>query len=339
MLAVAGYIAYPYYQAYTIGDKATFSGADSDVTITVGEGSNFNDLATALEENGVIDSKDDFQFLANFKKFGDEEIPFRKLKVLKEWNTYNALINNIHYAVINYKGTVDVVINNVRNVADVAGVVSHFIDADSTEVANVFTNDSIISHYGFNSTTWPTFFLPNTYECYTDITPEEFIEKMAVEYKAFWNEERQQKARDLGYQQSEVTILASIVYEEQKVKFDEQAKIAGLYINRLKNGWKLQADPTVKYALGDFTLKRLLYVHLEVDSPYNTYMHGGLPPGPISIPEPRTIDAVLDYEKHDYFYMCAKPEYSGYHNFSKTLSQHNTFAKKYQQWLNSEGIR
>jgi UPF0755 protein len=174
---------------------------------------------------------------------------------------------------------------------------------------------------------------------YQNISKEDLFGKLKDYYKTFWNEDRKAKAQTLGLSQSEVTILASIVYEEQKVKFDEQPTIAGLYINRLKSGWLLQADPTVKFAIGDPTIKRLLYKHLEYQSPYNTYIHKGLPPGPISYPESQTIDAVLDYEKHDFMYMCAKPEYSGYHNFSKTLNQHNVYAKEYQNWLNKEGIK
>lgn len=339
VVIIGGYFGYPYYEAYTIGKKATFTDRDASVTIAIGENVKFAELSKILKSKKVIESEEDFIELANFKGYGDEVIPFKKLLVSKDWNTYNALVNNIHFAVNNYEGVVDVVISNVRTVDDIAGKVASFIDADSTSLSNVFNNDSIINHYGFTKTTFSTFFLPNTYECYQDITPEDFIQKMAKEYKKFWNEERIQKAKDLGMTQSEITILASIVYEEQKVKFDEQDIIAGLYINRLQSGWMLQADPTVKYAWGDPTIKRLLFKHLEIESPYNTYKHIGLPPGPISIPEPRTIDAVLNYEKHDYYYMCAKPEYSGYHNFSKTLKQHNIYAKAYQKWLNQENIK
>ena len=338
-LAIGVYIGYPYYKAYTIGKSETFTTEKNSVTIKIPKGSKFSDLSGIFKEKGIIDNSEDFTFLADFKGYADEEIPFKKLKISNNWNSYNSLVNNLHYAVNNYKGTVDVVISNVRSVEDIAGKVASFIDADSIELSELFNNDSVIAHYGFTKETFPTFFLPNTYECYIDITPEEFLQKMADEYKNFWNAERKQKARDLELSQSEVTILASIVYEEQKVKFDEQDMIAGLYLNRLRKGWLLQADPTVKYAWGDPSIKRLLFKHLEIESPYNTYKYPGLPPGPISIPEPRTIDAVLNYKHHDYYYMCAKPEYSGYHNFSKTLKQHNIYAKEYQKWLNKEGIK
>jgi len=339
VLGVAGYFGYPYYKLYEISNAATFTELDDDVTVQLTEKTSLKELSILLEEKKIIGSRDDFIRLATYKGFENDELTNGNFKILKEWNTYNSLVNNIHVYANQKRVIVNVVINNVRTIEDVAGVVASFIDADSTALSNLFNNDSLIAHYGFTKEVFPTFFMPNTYECYSDITPEQFVQKLADSYKSFWNESRSQKATDLGLSQSEVTILASIVYEEQKVKFDEQAKIAGLYINRLKNGWKLQADPTVKYAVGDFTLRRVLYKHLEVDSPYNTYKYGGLPPGPISIPELQTIDAVLNYEAHDYFYMCAKPEYTGYHNFSKTLHQHNVYAGEYQKWLKQQNIK
>ena len=158
------------------------------------------------------------------------------------------------------------------------------------------------------------------------------------EYKKFWNSNRIKKANIIGLSQSEVTILASIVQMEQQIKFDEHSKIAGLYINRLQKGMKLQADPTVKFALKKPNLRRLYYKHLEVDSPYNTYKYDGLPPGPICIVDPRVIDAVLNYSKHDYIYMCAQPSYSGYHNFSSTIVEHERYKKMYISWLSLEKI-
>ena len=338
VLGIAGYFGYPYFKVYQIRNTPT----DSGFNLTIPSEISYTELGEVLQNLGYIESSSDFMILVYHKGYQNEKIPSGKLKIEKEWNTYNSLVNNIHYYAnpsIQKRVIVNVVINNVRTIEDVAGVVASFIHADSTSLSAIFNNDSIIAHYGFTKQTFPTFFMPNTYECYSDITPEQFIEKLAASYKIFWNPSRIQKAADLGLSQSEITILASIVYEEQKVKFDEQAKIAGLYINRLKNGWKLQADPTVKYAMGDFTLRRLLYRHLEVESPYNTYKHLGLPPGPISIPEIQTIDAVLNHEAHDYFFMCAKPEYTGYHNFSKTLHQHNVYSKEYHKWIDQQNIR
>lgn len=341
VLSIAGYFGYPYYEVYKISSQPTFISLEKDKKIKVTDSISISDFSVLLEENEIIDSKEDFVTLATYKGYDSKIIPSGNFKILKEWSTYNSLLNNL-YVYANPAGNrriVNVVINNVRTIEDVARVVSKQIDADSISLSDLFNNDSLIAHYGFTKEVFPTFFMPNTYECYSDISPEQFLQKLADSYKSFWNQSRTQKASDIGLSQSEVTILASIVYEEQKVKFDEQAKIAGLYINRLKNGWKLQADPTVKYAVGDFTLRRILYKHLEVESPYNTYKNEGLPPGPISIPEPQTIDAVLNYELHEYFFMCAKPEYTGYHNFSKTLQQHNVYASEYKKWLTQQNIR
>ena len=338
VLVVAGYFGYPYYKVYQISNTSIESGFN----VSIASEMSYADLGEELQNSGYIESSSDFVILVKHKGYQDEKIPSGKLKIEKEWNTYNSLVNNIHYYAnpsIQKRVIVNVVINNVRTIEDIAGVVASFIEADSASLSAIFNNDSIIAHYGFTKQTFPTFFMPNTYECYSDITPKQFIQKLASCYKNFWNSTRIQKAADLNLSQSEITILASIVYEEQKVKFDEQAKIAGLYINRLRDGWKLRADPTVKYAVGDFTLRRILKKHLKTESPYNTYLHGGLPPGPISIPELQTIDAVLNYESHDYFFMCAKPEYTGYHNFSKTLDQHNVYSNAYHKWSDEQNIR
>jgi UPF0755 protein len=161
---------------------------------------------------------------------------------------------------------------------------------------------------------------------------------MAKEYKAFWTEDRKNKAHDAGLTQTEVSVLASIVQQESW-KLDEMPTIAGVYINRLNKGMLLQADPTVVYAVGDFSLRRVLKKHLLYESPYNTYLHEGLPPGPICIPGPKCIDAVLNYDKHNYIYFCAKEDFSGYHNFARTGAEHERNAARYRQALNKRKIK
>jgi UPF0755 protein len=188
---------------------------------------------------------------------------------------------------------------------------------------------------GFTTENVRCMFLPNTYQVYFNVLPEDLIERMHTEYKAFWNEERSAKAKKIGLTPIEVSILASIVQAET-VKQDEAPIIAGLYINRLKKDIALQADPTLVYASGNFALKRVLNEHKEIDSPYNTYKHPGLPPGPINVPQIANIDAVLNYTVSDYFYMCAKEDFSGYHNFAANLSSHNINASKYQKALSAE---
>ena len=187
-----------------------------------------------------------------------------------------------------------------------------------------FTNDNILC-----------MFLPNTYEVYFNVLPEDLVIKLNGEYKKFWNEDRINKAKAIGLTPIQVSILASIVQAES-VKADEAPVIAGLYLNRLKKKIALQADPTLVYAVGDFGLKRVLNSHKEIDSPYNTYKYPGLPPGPITVPQIASIDAVLNYQPNDYYYMCAKEDFSGYHNFAHNLDDHNVNARKYQKALTAE---
>ena len=188
---------------------------------------------------------------------------------------------------------------------------------------------------GFTSENVISMFIPNTYEVYFNVLPEDLVERMNAEYKTFWNKERLSKAKKLGLTPIEVSTLASIVQAET-VKKEEAPIIAGLYINRLKKGIPLQADPTLVFASGDFSLKRVLNTHKEIDSPYNTYKYAGLPPGPINMAQISTLDAVLDYQQHKYIYMCAREDFSGYHNFANTLAEHNKNARKYQTALTVE---
>jgi len=183
-----------------------------------------------------------------------------------------------------------------------------------------------------------TIFIPNTYELYWNISPKDFVERMFREYKAFWNEARNEQRRKYRLSRLEVMTLASIV-EEETNKNDEKPRVAGVYLNRVRKKWPLEADPTVKYAVGDFTLRRILNSHLQTDSPYNTYLYPGIPPGPICTPSVSSIDAVLNAEDHDYMFFCAKADGSGYHHFSETLTQHNAYAREYHRMLNQQGIR
>jgi len=232
----------------------------------------------------------------------------------------------------------NVTFNNVRTKEQLAGKVSKYLQTDSLAILQLFYDEKQIEKFGFNPETYSAMFIPNTYECYWTLSAEGFAERMKLEYDRFWNAERKIKAEEINLTPVEVTTLASIVQAEI-AKNEELKRVAGLYINRLKTGMYLQADPTVKYAVGDYSIKRVLTVHLEVDSPYNTYKNTGLPPGPINFPETSAIDAVLNYEQHKYYYMCAKEDFSGYHNFASTLSEHNRNAAKYRAALNRNNIR
>lgn len=233
---------------------------------------------------------------------------------------------------------VKLVVPSVRTLDRLAGAVGRQLMTDSAAIATILSDAQLIDSLGYTPETFPTLFLPNTYEVYWTMTPEQFITRMVKEHARYWNADRRARAQAQGLTPEEVSTLASIVDEETN-KNDEKPTVAGLYLNRLHRGILLQADPTVKYAHGKFDLRRILFEHLTIDSPYNTYKYAGLPPGPIRIPSIAAIEAVLNPAKHNYIYMCAKEDFSGYHNFATTLSQHNANARRYQQALNLRGIK
>ncbi len=210
--------------------------------------------------------------------------------------------------------------------------------ADSASIMRVLNDSAAVARLGYDSATVIALFIPNTYEVYWDTSIDNLLQRMKKENAAFWNYARTQKAQALGMTPVAVQTLASIIDEETS-KNDEKAMIAGMYINRLKKGMPLQADPTVKFALGDFTLRRIYQDMLRTDSPYNTYRYPGLPPGPIKIASVAGIDAVLNYAHHDYLYMCAKEDFSGRHNFAKTYNEHLANAQRYARALNERGIK
>lgn len=228
--------------------------------------------------------------------------------------------------------------NNVRVIEQFVQKVGHQFFFEPEELQRLLQDSLFLSQYGFTTATLPALFIPDRYEIYYDITAEKFIEKMVYYYHQFWNDERKAKAQEIGLSPVEVATLASIV-EEENYRPEEKAIIAGLYMNRLHKGMLLQADPTVKFAIGDFARKRILNVDLQVDSPYNTYKYQGLPPGPIRIPEASTMDSVLHYAKHDYLFMCAKEDLSGYHNFTKSAVVHAQNAARYRAALNKQQIK
>lgn len=229
---------------------------------------------------------------------------------------------------------VRVIVNNARIPAELAGRVARQIEADSASLFHAFASDSSARSAGFDSLTFFSMFIPNTYEFYWTVTPEDFVKRMRREYDAFWTPARESALARCRMSRVEVMTLASIVYEETKA-VDEMARVAGVYVNRLHKGMPLQADPTVKYALQDFGLRRILHEHLRVQSPYNTYINKGLPPSPICMPSIDAIDAVLHYEEHPYIYFCARPEFDGHHNFARTYSEHLANARAYVQALKS----
>ncbi len=231
-----------------------------------------------------------------------------------------------------------ITLSNARTKKDIANKLCRYLAIQPQDLLMLMNNPAVTKKYGFDTTTIACAFIPNTYEVYWTVSVEALLKRMIKEYERFWTKERKQKAIKAGFTPIEAAILASIVQAET-LKSDEKRTVAGLYINRLKKNIRLAADPTVVFAVGDFTLKRVLKKHLAVQSPYNTYLHKGLPAGPINIPSPASIDAVLNYEKHNYLYMCAREDFSGYHRFAKHFTQHNINAQKYRRALNKAGIR
>lgn len=225
-----------------------------------------------------------------------------------------------------------------RTMDRLAGKLAAKLMLDSTEIANALYDSTTCSQYGYTTATIPSLFIPNTYEVYWDMSLQGLMKRMKREHDTFWNEERRQKAASMDMTETEVATLASII-DEETANNGEKPMIAGMYINRLRIGMPLQADPTVKFAIGDFSLRRIYNEHLKMDSPYNTYRNAGLPPGPIYVPSIAGIDAVLNHKEHDYLYMCAKEDFSGTHNFAATYSEHLKNARRYARALNERNIR
>ncbi|HHV86632.1 MAG TPA: endolytic transglycosylase MltG [Petrimonas sp.] len=232
---------------------------------------------------------------------------------------------------------VNLTFNNMRTKEDLAGRISQQLMMDSTMLLNALNDPAKIKEFGFDESTFPAMFIPNTYEVYWDTSIDNLLNRMKKEYDRFWNDNRKSKAENIGLSPVQVSTLASIV-EEEATYPDEYPVIAGLYLNRLKKGMRLEADPTVKFAVGDFSLRRILFRHLEVESPYNTYKNTGLPPGPIRIPSIKAIDGTLSPQQHNYLFMCAKEDLSGRHNFAATHAEHARNAARYQRALNQKGI-
>lgn len=326
---IAAWIFIGYYKK--VYDKAVSLSFETQF-IFVGSDWSYQQLLSYLSDEGILSDTISFNWVANRKSF---DSPKAGRYLLKDGMSNNELINLLRSGA---QEPVNVTFNSIRTRADLAARVGAQLELDSMDLFKALTSAEVASEYGFNATTFVTMFIPNTYEFYWNTDADDFIKRMAKEYKRFWNSERKAKAKKLNMSQSEVTILASIVQAEQLEHPDERPRIAGLYVNRLKRKMPLQSDPTLIYAIGDFSIKRVLNKHKTINSTYNTYQNLGLPPGPINIAEISSIDAVLNYEEHNYLYMCAKPDFSSYHNFSKTLSQHNVYANQYRRELNRRRI-
>lgn len=291
-------------------------------------GATFEDVQRIIYDEGFVNDPVSFGMLAKFMKYDELVKPGKYL--IKKNSTNITVIRKLR---IGDQVPVKITFNNARLLTDVAEKLTANLQLDSETFLRRVSSDEAASKYGLDQETFRCMFIPNTYEVFWTISADQLVNRLHKEYERFWNRDRLEKAKKIGLDPIQVTILASIVQAEISYN-NESPTVAGLYLNRLKRNMPLQADPTLVYGVGDFTIKRVLNIHKEIDSPYNTYKYAGLPPGPINFPTIISIDAVLNYEEHNYIYMCAKEDFSGYHNFASSLRQHNINARKYQQALN-----
>lgn len=313
--------------------------AEGEKTIFISSEADLNAIGDQLQSEGIV-AKDTFLSYSEKLEFTNDKVEAGKY-VIKG----GIKIKELVYALKNGNQEVKdtrITFNNCRTIHEMASKVAPDIEADSAEIVDYILTAEVIDQYGFKIETIGAMFLPDTYEVGEwDMNAEEFVSFMAEQYKAFWGENgRKEKLENLNLQQSEVATLASILEAEQGLVSDEWPTIAGLYLNRVRDNWLLQSDPTAKFCWGDSLrgVQRLLDVHMQIDCPYNTYKYPGLPPGPIRIPSKKAIDAVLNAEDHNYYYMCAAPNNSGLHNFAETYSQHLANARAWWQYANEKGL-
>jgi UPF0755 protein len=295
-------------------------------------GSNLDDVVAIIKAQHILNNTESFKWVASKMNF--KNVKPGKYKITKG-------LSNIELVRLLRSGKqepIKLTFQNIRLKTDFAGYIGKNFEIDSLAFLNMLDSIDLVRQYGFDEETIFCMFIPNTYELYWNTSKEKFFERMQKEYVKFWNTERLAQAKAIGLSPVQVSILASIVDQEALLN-REMVRIAGVYMNRLNRGIKLEADPTVIFANGDFTVKRVLYKLLQKDSPYNTYKYSGLPPGPICMPSVAAIDAVLNFEKHNYIYFCAKEDFSGLHNFASNVTEHQMNARKFQQALNNRGIK
>ncbi|MCY4561436.1 MAG: endolytic transglycosylase MltG [Flavobacteriaceae bacterium] len=332
LILISGYIFLVFYQTI-FADNTKFD--SSQIEVHIEKDDTIDSLVLKLEVH--LKSTKSFRRLSKIKSYESSIKPGRYF--IYKGDNNNQIINNLRWE----NKPIKLVFNNQERIEDLAGRISDQIMIDSMTLLEYMTKDEIIHKKGFDRENALAMYIPNTYEVYWESDPQSITDRMYYEYHKFWNQERTSKAEALGFTPIEIMILASIVHKES-TKDGEKSLIAGVYIERIRRNMKLQADPTVIYTIkkksGDFkkVIKRVLYRDLEIDSPYNTYVYKGLPPGPLITPSIRSIESVLNPRIEGYLYFVADIERPGYHLFAKTLSQHNRNRAKYIRWINSIGI-
>lgn len=323
---IGAWVAYQTFQAPSITTDEEYFYVMTDEP--------YEQVIERIETEGIVKNPKLFRYAAKAMDLESMGIKPGRYRLTSDMNN-RRLIGNFRGG---FQEAIKFRFQNLRLKDELAGQLGKSFEADSLTFKNLLNDERIAEKYGFNLDEFFVMFIPNTYEIYWNTMPEEIIDRMAQEYEKFWTSDRVAQADSLGLSKVEVSILASIVKGEA-MHVDEMPKIAGLYLNRLDREILLQADPTVIFAHQDFSIRRVLNRHLTLDNPYNTYRYKGLPPGPIMMPSIASIDAVLKPEQHDFIYMCAKDDFSGYHLFAKTMSQHLVNARKFQRALDERNIK
>jgi len=323
-----GVTVFNYYIKF-VGPSVT----DNEKYLYIHTGDNFDKVYETIKTKNIVKKPEVFKWVAEAMDYPKVVKP-GKYKLEKGMSN-RSLINMLKSG---RQEAVNLRFKSYRLKEDFAKYISTQLEVDSVTLVRLLDSTQYISKFGFNKDNVYAVFIPNSYEMYWDISAEKFFSRMYDEYQKFWTPARKNKAKEIGLTELQVSSLAAIVDAEALVD-SEMPTIAGLYMNRYKSGIKLQADPTVIYANKDFTIRRVLNKHLIKNSPYNTYVYTGLPPGPIMMPSIAALNAVLNYQKHKYIYMCAKEDFSGYHNFAVTQAEHEANARRFQKALNERNIK
>lgn len=326
VIGIAAYVGYSMLQGANVAPNK------EGHTLFIPSGSNYEAVVSSLMDGGIVKNETSFRKVAELKKY-PKLVKAGKYKIKGGWSNIQ-LVNHLR---LGTQEPIKVVVNQARTIDKFVSAATRDLEADSTKLMSLLSDDEFIQSLGFNKKTIIGLFIPDTYQFNWNTNEEEVVDRMVKEYKKFWNAKRLAKAKKMNMTPEEVSTLASIV-DEETYHIEEMDDVAGVYLNRLERGISLDADPTVKFALGDPTIKRVLLKHLEIDSPYNTYRNAGLPPGPICLPSKQALEAVLAPAEHDYIYFCAKPDFSMYHAFATNLKQHNLNAKRYHNALNRKKI-
>ncbi|QCR24629.1 endolytic transglycosylase MltG [Pontibacter sp. SGAir0037] len=326
------FVSFSYY-AYQIVYTPNVDTKGKETYVYIPTGATYEQAMAAVEATKSIIDPLSFHFMAKLMDY-DKLVKPGRYKVENGWSN-RQLIGVLR---LGEQTPLNLTFNNIRLRSQLAERLASELEPGVAEIDSLLNDQAYLETLGFDTTTVVAMFIPNTYEVYWTTTATGLMERMKAEYDKFWTAERKAKADKLGLSQKEVSTLASIVQAEQARHADERPRVAGVYLNRLKRGMLLQADPTVVFSVGDFSIRRVLNVHLQHDSPYNTYKYKGLPPGPINVPTISAIDAVLNPEQHNYLYFCAKDDFSGYHAFATTESEHLANARRFHKAMNERNI-